>query len=399
MLCSIREDCGLGNPPSVFTINASESMNAILKHKVDHKKSDISTFIQKVKELTSEQMKEIERAVIDRGKYKFKEGYSFLQVDERKWFTMTVQQRTSHLKKVHSTHVLGPNKSSSDATFGRSEHALTVTAESAASTLGFAVSNVEGIWHKATTLLQKEDAIVPAPGQHEKARMVLSYSNKLPHMVTPNKRSGSYSCDSKCPNWKSQNLCSHTVAVAELNGELSMFISSLKKRKITPSVTELVTCKMPKGRGQKGGISPRSRQCKTIQGNSEICRIPLNPLENKTPVESLEDDNRISPLPPSSSAPSFSSATQSFGHPFNQTGLPSMYGTPPYYSMPSMYGAPLPFQYYGAFSPTPSYVPHETSNYGTPIHTPYDESSSFFYKPFRIMFYEGKYFSLFWMQE
>lgn len=71
MLCSIREDCGLGNPPSVFTTNASESMNAILKHKVDHKKSDLSTFIQKVKELTSEQMKEIERAVIDRGKYKF----------------------------------------------------------------------------------------------------------------------------------------------------------------------------------------------------------------------------------------------------------------------------------------------------------------------------------------
>lgn len=48
-------------------------------------------------------------------------------------------------RKVHFTHVLGPNKASSNATFGRSEHALTVTAESAVSTLGFAVSNFEGI--------------------------------------------------------------------------------------------------------------------------------------------------------------------------------------------------------------------------------------------------------------
>lgn len=90
ILHSICEDCELGNPPSIFTTNANESMNAILKHKFYYKKSDLSTFIQKVKQLKSEQIKKIERAVIDRGKYKFKDGYSFLQVDERKWFTMTV---------------------------------------------------------------------------------------------------------------------------------------------------------------------------------------------------------------------------------------------------------------------------------------------------------------------
>ena len=47
MLRNIREDCGLGNPPDIFTTNPSESMNAILKQTVDYKKSDLSSFIQK----------------------------------------------------------------------------------------------------------------------------------------------------------------------------------------------------------------------------------------------------------------------------------------------------------------------------------------------------------------
>ena len=32
MLRSVREESGLGNPPKIFTTNASESVNALLKH-------------------------------------------------------------------------------------------------------------------------------------------------------------------------------------------------------------------------------------------------------------------------------------------------------------------------------------------------------------------------------
>ena len=39
MLRPVREECGLGNPPEIFTTNPSESMNAVLKHKVGFKKS------------------------------------------------------------------------------------------------------------------------------------------------------------------------------------------------------------------------------------------------------------------------------------------------------------------------------------------------------------------------
>ena len=39
MLKPVREECGLGCPPQPFTTNASESINAILKRKVDYKQS------------------------------------------------------------------------------------------------------------------------------------------------------------------------------------------------------------------------------------------------------------------------------------------------------------------------------------------------------------------------
>jgi len=55
MLRSVREECGLGCPPDIFTTNASESVNAILKRKVDYKKNELPVFIDKVKELVKEQ--------------------------------------------------------------------------------------------------------------------------------------------------------------------------------------------------------------------------------------------------------------------------------------------------------------------------------------------------------
>lgn len=50
MLRPIREDAGLGVPPSTFTTNASESLNALLKRKVDFKRSELTVFIEYLKQ-------------------------------------------------------------------------------------------------------------------------------------------------------------------------------------------------------------------------------------------------------------------------------------------------------------------------------------------------------------
>ena len=50
-------------------VNASESFNAVLKQKVNYKRNKLPVFLEKIKELIREQDSEIEKAVIDRGKY------------------------------------------------------------------------------------------------------------------------------------------------------------------------------------------------------------------------------------------------------------------------------------------------------------------------------------------
>ena len=102
MLKPVREECGLGCPPEPFTTNASESINAMLKRKLEYKRSELPVFIDKVKELVQ---KELERAVIGRGKYQLKKEYQYLQVTESRWFVMTQEQRKTHLSTESSEEV------------------------------------------------------------------------------------------------------------------------------------------------------------------------------------------------------------------------------------------------------------------------------------------------------
>lgn len=186
---------------------------------------------------------------------------------------MTVDQRQKCIDRVHSTLVSDSSDISTPLPSSlppRSEaislgetsgvrSVLSVDIESATQLVNIPVKCLEGIWAKAGQLIGTKNAIVPAPGQDSEARMVLSYSGKTPHMVTP-KKGGDFSCDSSCPNWKSMGICSHSVAVAEVNGKLSQFLSTRKRKKSVPNVTSLLTTNMPKGRGRKGGAAPKSRK-------------------------------------------------------------------------------------------------------------------------------------------
>ena len=289
MLRPIRLDCGLGNPPDTFTTNASESINALLKHTVDYKRNELPVFIGKVKELAAEQQMELERAIIGRGKYQLRERYQFLHVTESKWFTMNTQQRARHLSKVQSLAMAVTEVHESASIQGSaytspaspqmhlegrtapSPSVLSVDVLSAAQGMTVPLTCMEGIWNKATELLNDPSAMSPAPGQSLESQMVLSYSGSAPHLVTPVK-GGGYSCDANCPNWKSLAFCSHTVAVAQRNGQLPQFLQFLRKKKKPPNVTSLVTANMPRGRGRKGGVAPRTRR-------------PQNPYETRVSMQ------------------------------------------------------------------------------------------------------------------
>ena len=105
MLKPIQEECGLGCPPDQFTTNANESLNAMIKSKMHYQRSELPKFIDKVKELVKNQQREIEKAVIRRGKYRLKEQYRFLEIPESKWFVMSEDQRKKHLSKLQSVSI------------------------------------------------------------------------------------------------------------------------------------------------------------------------------------------------------------------------------------------------------------------------------------------------------
>ena len=215
--------------------------------------------------------------MIGRGKYQLKQQYQYLQVTESKQFLMTPEQRKNHLTKLESVALkstiegdaLDPlcpelsnltestlpqlsSRSNDDSSVEVSPSGLSVDVSRAATLVNVPIACLEGIiMDKSKKFLETDGAIAPAPGQLPEARMVLSYSRKAPHMVTP-KKNGDFSCDPSSPNWKSLGICSHSVAVAETNGQLQPFLLSKKKK--TPNVTSLFTTNMPKGRGQKGGV-------------------------------------------------------------------------------------------------------------------------------------------------
>ena len=96
MLRPICEEAGLGSPPVAFYMNASETINAIIKAKVQYKCNELPQFISKLHELASEQQQEVEKAMIGQGKYKLREEYKHLKVSETKWFAMSQAQRSKH---------------------------------------------------------------------------------------------------------------------------------------------------------------------------------------------------------------------------------------------------------------------------------------------------------------
>ena len=129
MLRPIREDAGLGCPPEAFYTNASESVNNVIKRKVDYKRSDLPQFIQKLKELAIEQEREVERAIIGRGKYCFQRQYQHVQVDESRWFTMSKLQREKHIHKVMSMAVSDTNDSGLECSASGSDTSYALSAD------------------------------------------------------------------------------------------------------------------------------------------------------------------------------------------------------------------------------------------------------------------------------
>ena len=146
---------------------------------------------------------------------------------------MMQPQRQQHLTKYAAASLSDTSfvSSSSSLSVGRDISApsvLSVSLETFAGSVRVPCSCLDGIWSKASEFLRKENAIVPAPGIGEDAKCVQSYRGKKPHLVLP-KKSGQFSCDSDCPNFKALGICSHVVPVTETCKKLPDLVASFIK--------------------------------------------------------------------------------------------------------------------------------------------------------------------------
>ena len=90
---------GMGSPSKPFLTNDSELLNAVIKERTDYKKHQWPAFNEKMKQLVDLSQQEVEKAIVSTGKYKVREQYHHLIVDQKRWFRMTEVQHVRQLKK------------------------------------------------------------------------------------------------------------------------------------------------------------------------------------------------------------------------------------------------------------------------------------------------------------
>ena len=104
------------DPPSIFTTNSSESINAVVKRKVNFKETEWPQFNQELKQIVNEMHEESICALSGHGQYRLSKPYLHLQVDPSKWAKMTSEQRREHVSlllfdltpSITLIHVLSP---------------------------------------------------------------------------------------------------------------------------------------------------------------------------------------------------------------------------------------------------------------------------------------------------
>ena len=177
------------SPPLQFSTNASECVNVILKQKVEYKRSELPVFIQKLKQLVSDQRKEFERAVINQGNFRSRDRYKFMIIPQDRWCKMSEDARKVHLRKFHQMSViedvLQEPSTSSTVLPSLSLPSLSVDFVSVASNCTLPEGLLQNIWDKASRLVNTKGAMAPAPGHPPEARTVESTSKKGFHLGIP----------------------------------------------------------------------------------------------------------------------------------------------------------------------------------------------------------------------
>ena len=127
-------------------------------------------------------------------------------------------------------------------------------------------------------LVSMNNAIISVPGEPvgSRSRMVMSASGRTLHVqIQQNK----FICDHNCPRFKTYKFCSHTIAVAEIDGSLRGFMSVLSEGKSRSNLSSIIYHGLPAGAGEK--VAEQYPNQETFQCRSII--LTTNPQNLRYP--------------------------------------------------------------------------------------------------------------------
>ena len=258
MIKPICMKAGLGDSPAEYHNYSPECINSVIKIKVNHKKSLLDDFCNKMKSLVDDQQNLLIQAVTSRGEYRLHPVFKDFEMSHLEWFALPETDCANHIKKLRSAAFKRINmlKSSNEPSLlgtvpDSPGHSSPESYEEAIhKCTNIPKTTLEHILKKAKHILSDENAVTTAPIKGI-ARMLKSKSHpNRPHIVRVLQK-GKIVCDENCEMWTLLKMCSHCVAVAVKLNCLDDFVEWFMCNVKELNLTKLTTNNVPRNVGKK----------------------------------------------------------------------------------------------------------------------------------------------------
>ena len=257
MIASVRTLCGLGKPPNRFTTNNNESLNNLIKRRVNFKRSEWPQFNKILRSITEEQQAEFEKSIFGEGEYELVDEFKYLEVPHLRWIQMNPDQRKAKIKQAYNAKIVSLDRRSNEYQPAPKKQVMDVNITDAR--IGHVSrERLQDMWEKAEELLSTDGLVLPAAGATTSARQVASLSafkaakSESPHYVTTQRRKDGTEVRCDCPVFRSTpNICQHSLAAAQDLGCLSNYLQWVRRTKGSPNLSLLIGDAVPRSGGQK----------------------------------------------------------------------------------------------------------------------------------------------------
>eukprot|EP00112_Aurelia_sp_Birch-Aquarium-sp1_P023352 Seg6924.1 transcript_id=Seg6924.1/GoldUCD/mRNA.D3Y31 product="Serine/threonine-protein kinase EDR1" protein_id=Seg6924.1/GoldUCD/D3Y31 len=275
MLKEIRERNGI---PGIFSTNASESINAALKRKLNYQASGLTEFLSQMKEFYADQEEIIRSSFIGESDVQLSASFEEFQSGEE-YILLDKEKKLSFEKAFYNQEVGEVCKVQACRVKGNQQNSIL---DGHLQIPGLTLKHSFFLLEKASQIMTKGH-IMPSFGTGC-FHVIGSSQDAAPHFV---KRTGAgeFKCDpddprNGCLAFKKDKICAHVVAAAKHAGEYQCLIQKFATKKGQNNITDLVLHEIAPGKGKKAGPG-RKRRLNVVETITEAQEVINPPLKVK----------------------------------------------------------------------------------------------------------------------